>query len=247
MNIARIAVAFSSLFVLAQYASAQTADEIIEKSLTAVGGRAALMKLKSRAMVGTITLSTPAGEVSGPIEIWNAAPNKVRTLIKVDLSSLGAGPLTLDQRFNGKAGYVVDSLQGNRDMSDKQVENLKNNTFPTPLLTYKDMGTSAKLSGKEKVGDREAFVVTFEPTTGSPSRQYFDAETYLPIKVTVKVDVPQLGQEVEQTSEFSDYRDVDGIKLPFRATASSPVQNYTIKIEKIEHNVTIDDALFSKP
>ena len=248
MRIARISVALASLLVVcAQDALAQTADDIIEKSLTAVGGRAALSKLKSRTMAGTITLSTPAGEIGGSVEIWNAAPNKVRTVIKLDLTSLGAGPLVLDQRFDGKTGYILDSLQGNRDMTEKQVENLKNNTFPSPLLNYKDLGTSARLAGKEKIGDHDAYVIIFEPVSGSASRQYIDAETYLPVKVSVKIDVPQLGQEVEQTTEFSDYRDVDGVKLPFRATATSAVQNYTIKIEKIEHNVTIDDALFSKP
>ena len=56
----------------------------------------------------------------------------------------------------------------------------------------------------------------FDPTSGSEVRQYIDAETYLPSKSVIRVDVPQLGGELEQTNEFSDYRDVDGIKLPFR-------------------------------
>jgi hypothetical protein len=77
--------------------SAQTADQIIEKYLTAVGGRAALSKLTSRSMVGTITLSTPIGDVSGPIEVLNQAPNKSRTLITLDLSSVGAGKAIIDQ------------------------------------------------------------------------------------------------------------------------------------------------------
>ncbi len=63
----------------------------------------------------------------------------------------------------------------------------------------------------------------------------------------VKVDVPQIGGEVEQTTEFLDYRDVDGVKLPFQMTATSAIQNYTIRITKVEHNVQIDEALFSKP
>lgn len=63
----------------------------------------------------------------------------------------------------------------------------------------------------------------------------------------VKVEVPQLGQEVEQTTEFLDYREVDGIKLPFRLVATSSVQNYTVTFTKVEHNVRIDETLFSKP
>ena len=235
------------LLVWADAAWAQTADEVVNKSVTAMGGRAALGKVKSRSMIGTITLSTPAGDVAGSIEILNAAPNKTRTLIKADLSALGAGQLVVDQRFNGTSGYVMDSLQGNRDITGNQLDNMRNGSFPHPFLNYKEMGVATQLSGKEKVGAREAFVVIFEPTSGSVVRQYIDAETYLPTKAVVKVDVPQLGQEVEQTIEFLDYRDVDGIKLPFQLKATSAVQNYTIVITKVEHNVRIDETLFSKP
>ena len=62
---------------------AQTADEIIEKHLNAIGGRAAIAKLTSRSTAGTMTLSTPGGEISGSIEILNQQPNKSRTLRKV--------------------------------------------------------------------------------------------------------------------------------------------------------------------
>jgi len=226
---------------------AQTADEVLEKSLTAIGGRAALMKLKSRSMAGSIALSTPAGEVQGTIEILNAAPNKIRTLINVDLSSLGAGQLTIDQRFNGTAGYVMDSLQGNRDMSGGQLDTMRNSSFPHPFLNYKELGTTARVGGNEKVGDRQAVVIIFEPTTGPVVRTYIDAETYLPLRSVLKVDVPQLGQEVEQSTDFSDYRVVDGVKLPFVLKSSSQVQNYTITLTKVEHNASIDQSLFSKP
>jgi hypothetical protein len=109
------------------------------------------------------------------------------------------------------------------------------------------MGVSLQLAGKEKVGDRDAYVVIFEPPTGSIVREYIDAETYLPISMAMKVEVPQLGREVEQTTEFLDYREVDGIKLPFEIKASSAIQSYTISVTTLEHNVSIDDALFSKP
>jgi outer membrane lipoprotein-sorting protein len=228
-------------------ASAQTADEVVEKSLTALGGRAAFAKVKSQSASGTITLATPGGEVTGTIELLNAAPNKVRSLVKVDLSALGAGQLILDQRFNGTSGYALDTLQGNHEITGNQLDNMRNGSFPHPFLNYKEMGTAVQLGGKEKVGDRDAYVLVFEPTSGSVVRQFVDAETYLPVKAVVKIDVPQLGQQVEQTVETSDYRDVDGVKLPFRLQATSSVQNYTIVITKVEHNVAIDETLFSKP
>lgn len=227
-------------------ASAQTADEVIEKYLTAIGGRAALGKLTSRSTIGTMTLSTPAGDVSGPIETLIQQPNKSRTLIKMDLSSLGAGPMVVDQRFDGTSAYVLDSVRGNRDITGNQLENMKNGVFPNPFLNYKERGVTVELVGKEKVAGRDAYVIIFKPKSGSVARQFVDAETYLPVRLMVKIDVPDIG-EVEQTSEFSDYHDVDGIKIPFRVKVTSAIQNFTISVTKVEHNVKIDEALFSKP
>ena len=226
---------------------AQTVEEVISKSVAASGGRAAFLKVKSRAMTGTITLATPAGEVVGSVEILNAAPNKLRTMVKADLSALGAGQLVQEQRFDGTTGYMLDTLQGNRDITGNQLDNLRNGSFPSPYLNYKELGITATLSGKEKVGDREAYILLFEPTTGSVVRQFIDAETYLPIRSVVKIDVPQLGREVEITTDLLDYRDVDGIKVPFLLKTSSAIQNYTITLAKVEHNVPIDDKLFAKP
>ena len=230
----------------ARTASAQTADDIIEKHLTALGGRAALAKVKSRSMKGTMTLSTPAGDVSGPVEIFNEAPNKSRLLLNLDLTAFGAGQMTLDQRFDGTSGYVIDTIQGNRDISGSQLENMKNGSFPSPLLNYKDRGVTVELAGKQKVGDRDAYELILKPKSGPVAHQFIDAESYLAIRVVIKVELPQVG-ELEQTSDFSDYRAVDGVKVPFMIKASSTVQRSTVTLTNVEHNTSIDQALFSKP
>jgi hypothetical protein len=230
----------------ARSAAAQSADEIIEKYLTAMGGRAALGKLTSRSTAGTMTLSTPAGDISGPIETLNQRPNKTRTLINMDLTSLGAGPMVVDQRFDGTTGYALDSLRGNHDITGGQLEAMKNNDFPNPFLSYKERGVTVELTGKEKVGEREAYVLVFKPKTGASSRHFIDAESYLPIKLVQKLDIPELG-EVEQTTEFSDFREVDGIKLPFKLKGTSAVQTFTVTVTRVEHNKKIDESLFSKP
>lgn len=229
----------------AQASSAQTADEVIEKSIAAMGGRAALEKIKTRSMTGSIALSTPAGDIPGTVEIQNAAPNKARTVITADLSAFGAGQLLVDQRFDGAAGYVYDSMQGDRPIAGNQLDNMKANSFPHTFLTYKAAGTSVKLSGTEKVGTRDAFVLLFEPSVGSAVKQFVDAESYLPVRAVLTVDIPQAGA-IEQTADASDFRDVDGVKIPFKLQISSSVQNFTLTFSKIENNVTIDNALFSK-
>jgi hypothetical protein len=247
MRVVSSLVLASLLLVWPHVARAQTVDQVVDRCVAALGGRAAHAKLRSRSSIGSITLTTPGGDISGSIEVLNATPNKVRTLIKADLSSFGAGQLVLDQRFDGTAGYVMDTLQGNRDITGNQLDNLRNGSFPHPLLNYKEMGATARLGGREKIGERDAYSLSLEPPSGSVVHLYIDAETYLPVKVMVTADVPQLGRELEQTVEFLDYREVDGVKLPFQLKATSAVQNYTINVTKVEHNVRIDEALFSKP
>jgi outer membrane lipoprotein-sorting protein len=241
----RVAVAVVLLFS-ANAAWAQTAEDVIEKSLAALGGRAAHAKIKTRSMAGTITLGTPVGDIPGTIDITNALPNKTRTLIKADLTSVGAGPLVIDQRFDGQSGYVLDSLQGNREITGNQLDNLRNSGFPHAFLTYKELGITAKLQGKDKVGDRDAYVLVFEPTAGSTIRQFIDAESFLPTRFVMTVNVPQMG-DLEQTTDLSDYREVDGVKLPHKLTASSSVQSYTVEISKVEHNAAVDEKQFVKP
>src|SRR6185436_3703133 len=89
-----------------------TADEIVEKSIAAEGGRQALAKVKSRTSAGTMSLSTPGGDISGTIEVINEAPNKMRSLVKIDLSAMGGGQMVADERFDGTSGYSMDSMQG---------------------------------------------------------------------------------------------------------------------------------------
>jgi len=234
-------------FGCVQLAAAQTADEIIEKHLAALGGRAALNNLKSRSMKGTITVSTPGGDIEGPIEVLNEVPNKSRTFIQLDLSGLGLGKIVQDQRFDGTSGYVIDNMQGNRDITGDQLAAMKNAQFPNAFLNYKEMGATVELAGKEKAGDRDAYVLIGKPKAGPVVRQYIDAQTYLPVKNVIKVMVPQLGTEVEQTTETSDFRDVDGVKVPFQIKTSSSIQTVLVTVTQVEQNKPIDAALFSKP
>jgi hypothetical protein len=244
----RIAIVLAA-FLLARTpaAFAQSVDEVIEKSLAAQGGRAALTKVKSRTMTGAIVLQTPGGEIAGTIETYNKTPNKSRSVIKIDLSQFGAGPVAIDQRFDGTTAYVIDPLQGNRDITGNQLDNMKNGSFPSAFLDYKDRGFTATMLPAQKVAGRDMFVVEMKPKSGSAVKSYIDTETFLVARSVVTVNVPQIGADVENTVDFSDYRAVDGVKVPFVTKLSSSVQNYTVTVSKVEHNGDIDDKMFSKP
>jgi len=242
----RMAAVAVLLLGAAQIAAAQTAEEIVEKHLAAIGGRDALARLTSRVMSGTITITMPAGEFSGPIEIWNQAPNKLRTLINLDLTNVGVGKITVDQRFDGTTGYAIDTFQGNRDITGDQLEGMRNGYFPTPLLDYKERGMAVELAGREKVGDRDAYVLVYKPKTGPSSKNYIDAATFLMLRQVMTMDIPPLGP-YEQITDFSDEKDVDGVKVPHRLISTSSLQTLTVTISRVEHNGALDQTLFVKP
>jgi outer membrane lipoprotein-sorting protein len=248
MRYVRVAIASALLVAWAAVpALAQTADDIIEKHIAATGGRAAYGKITSRQASGAITLTTPVGELAGTIELYSKKPNKSRTLIKLDLTALGAGQVVSDQRFDGTTGYVMDSIQGNRTIEGGQLDAMRNGSFPSPLLNYKDLGATVALGSREKIDGKDAYVLTMTPKAGPATRVFIDAESFMLVRTATTLNVPQLGGDIEQVVDFSDFRDVDGIKVPFRTKSSNPAQTVVATMTSITHNAAIDDATFSKP
>ena len=240
-------VAFLLCFsIVASVARAQTADAVVEKHLAAMGGRDTLAKLTSRKSTGTVTLTTPGGDISGPVELLIKAPNKSRLLMTLDLTKLGGASMTVEQRFDGTTAFSTNSMQGETPISARQVENMRNNVFPTPLLDYKGRGAKLEQLPNEKVEGKDAIVLVLTPASGSPVRMYLDPETYLIVRTVTTVNSPQLGGDAQQTTDVSDYRTVDGVKVPFHVVTSNPAQTLTIAMDKVEHNVAADDAMFVK-
>ena len=246
MRVIARGVLLTTFVLVGAAASAQTADDIIEKGIAAGGGREALAKVTSRATTGTMTVTTPGGDVAGTIEVLNQAPNKTQTIITLDLSAMGAGKMTIDQRFDGTNGYASNSMQGETPVTSSQIDTQRNAIFPSPFLDYKERGTKIALTGKEKIGDKDAYVLLVTPAKGPASRLWVDATTYLPVKTTTTVETAEVGT-VEQTILLSDFRQVDGLTVPFKVVGSSAIQTFTVVVTKVEHNVNVDPARFAKP
>ena len=241
-------LALTLLPALSGAANAQslTADQIIEKHLAAIGGREALTKLTSLKATGTFSVDTPMGALGGPLEMLAKAPNKVRTTVRIDVSAVGGpGEMVQEQIFDGTNGWTLNSLQGDQAMSGDELESAKNDFFPTALLKYKDMGVKVELKPAEDVSGKKAHVLTFTPKSGPAETMYFDQETFMLVRSRSTVNSAQMGS-IEQISDPSDYRTVDGVKVAFQLAQAGGGQSIMIKLTKVEHNVAIDDAVFIK-
>ncbi len=101
--------------------------------------------------------------------------------------------------------------------------------------------------GRERVGEREAVVLEAKPTPGTTSRYLFDAQTGLLLRVlTLRETVLN---PIPEQIDFEDYREVDGVKLPFTVRLSN-IDTYfssTRRFTEIRHNVVVDDSAFEQP
>ena len=106
--------------------------------------------------------------------------------------------------------------------------------------------TSIALVGREPVAGKPAFVLEITPKTGPRARTWIDVDSYVVTRTSVRIDAPS-GGEVEQITEFNDYRTVDGVKVAFSVKSSNAMQTVTATLTNVTHNVDVDDASFAKP
>src|SRR5690349_7861360 len=105
-----------------------TADEVVEKHLAAIGGREALSKLTSQRATGTMVVGAQGLDLTGPLEMLSKAPNKVKLSISLDLSPAGMNDkMVIEQKFDGTAGWMLNSMQGNQEVTGNQLDNMRNN------------------------------------------------------------------------------------------------------------------------
>jgi hypothetical protein len=225
--------------------AADTVQSVVDKHIAALGGRDALMKITNRKAVGTVAISTPMGELTGPVELYSKAPTKSRAILSIDLAAVGGpGAMTIEQLFDGTTGWSINSLQGDQEITGMQLENMKNNHFPSGFLAA-DGGGKLELLPRETAGGKSWIVMKVTRPSGNSIKLYFDPATYLIARSVSSVENPAGGM-LEQSSESQDYRTVDGVKVPFVLLNTNELQTITIKLTKVEHHVAMDDAMFKK-
>jgi Photosynthetic reaction centre cytochrome C subunit len=210
-------------------------DEILERYVQAVGGRQAIERVTSRVWKGS---RVGADGVLVPEEVYAKAPNKLLTITSYPNQVFRTG-------FNGSGGWAVSS-QGARELNEELLAQLRREAEFHKETRLKEIYTKMVVLGRAAVGEREAFVVEATPADGgSPEKLFFDVQTGLLVRKysTAKT---VLGRFPTQT-DYDDYRDVDGIKLPFVIRWAIPGRTWGRKITEVRQNVPLDDAQFDSP
>jgi outer membrane lipoprotein-sorting protein len=222
-------------------ASAQTLDEILAKNLQARGGADKLKAVQTIRLTGTMTVG-PGMEA--PFVVEQKRPNLVRT----DFTIQG---MTGSQAYDGKTGWQIMPFGGRKDaepMPEDQLKQVEEQAdFDGPLVDYKVKGHKVELIGKEKVEGSDAWKLKVTLKNGDTRYLYLDADQYLEIRTEGKTTVR--GTEIESQSTIGDYKEVNGIMIPFAVEqgAKGSPQKMKMTIQKAELNVPIDGARFKMP
>ena len=215
-------------------ANGPTADQILAKYVTAVGGADAVNKVTSRVQTGTSTF----GGYSVPIEIYSKAPDKRISITKMaNTESMTA--------YDGKDGWMFSTGRPLREMNTADTEAAKMDADLHLATDIQKEFSDWRVLPEEKVGDHQALVIRGRMPEKPPVKLYFDEQSGLLVRLVRYAETP-LGNNPTQI-DYSDYRDVDGVKVPFSWTIARPGNRFTIQIEKTQQNVPVDDAKFAKP
>ena len=103
----------------------------------------------------------------------------------------------------------------------------------------------SEVKGAEKVGDEDCYVVLLEPEKASEIKYWISTKTFLPLKsLTLEVDSTS-SQTTPVIQVFSDYRPVDGVKIPFKIVVTDQGMGDIVQIvTEVKQNVKVDDKMF---
>jgi hypothetical protein len=208
-----------------------TADQIIDKYVSALGGADALKKISSRYMKGV----TIVGGAESPIELWTKAPNK-----RVSVSN-GSSYTA----FDGTAGWMGNTGRPARDMAAAESEAAGLDAEFALGLRLKELFPQLRRGRPETINGVECEVLNATRPGQPPVRLYFAKDTGLLVRMVRYADTP-VGRNPTQV-DYADYREQDGVKSPWRWSLSRPNNRFTIQVKELKNNVAIDDAQFAKP
>lgn len=227
------------LLLLAPIAHAQTVDDVIDGYVKYIGGSKKWANAKTIVSEGEYDY----GGIVFPFTTYSKAPNLYKVVVPLNGKFYA-------QAFDGAEGWKVDGF--------------KNETNPTPLsgpaalqlaneadvelvdafVNYKEKGHTAVLEGKETVDNTPSYKVILTRKNGEKETWFFNTTTYQPVmKIAVSRNV-EMGGSLLNT-HFSDYREVSGLKLPFKTVSDSNGQMIlTVVVKKVVVNAPVDSKIF---
>jgi hypothetical protein len=219
--------------------SLPTADEILERSIRATGGRTAWLKLTSMRLKADLTDAAPKG-MAGKLEILSKAPDKVSECL-----SLTSVQYFACRAYDGKTGWSDDSKDGLTALEGPRLAEIKSEAVFYAELNRGSGYASLKVKGEDVFDGVPVYVLAGTRISGRKEELYFSRETGF------EVGSKELGQPETNTKTdyYRDYKEIAGfgVKIPTKLRTVNNQADLQIAVYEIVPNPPIADAVFSKP
>jgi zinc protease len=216
-----------------------TAEKVLDRFVEVTGGRKAYAKHTTLAVKGNVEVIGLG--VNGLMESYAAAPGKFSTTVVL------AGFGTVRDVYDGERGWESSAMSGVRELAGTELAVLRRQAMFNSDAEWRETWGKVQLLGKVALDGRDVYVVTLAPKDGVSGdlRNYYDAETGLLVRTDSTLETAAASIPVITT--YSDYRVVDGVKLPFVTEQQAPTGKIKVTATSTIFNTAIDDSHFAKP
>lgn len=216
----------------AHTARATDAESAFERHARSVGAIDAIRDTRSLRITGRVF----AIGLPGTFETLSAGPE--RLVQRIDL-----GVVTLSSGLSGGEAWTVDPNGKARALDGEEKREVVSEAY-FGSLAYIANAAGAKIDElPPAAGDGDAVRISIAPPGGRARTLVIDRESGRLLRTIDARDIDTL------TVAYDDYRDVDGLLLPFRVhqTTGDPAHDIVMEIEAIERNASIDESAFAMP
>ena len=217
------------------------AEEILDKSVDALGGKAAFEKLRNRVTKARIETQIPGRpqSQSAALTMYQEAPNKCYEVVELE----GIGKV--ETATDGVTYWENSPVQGARVLEGEEKAQQQRATLFNPELRWRELYQKVECVAVEDVAGVPCYKLVLTPAEGKPETVWYDRKTYLPAKGEAVLATSMGALPVQQT--FADYRKVDGILVRHKLTQTTAGVEQVITVESIRHNVDIPPDRFALP
>ena len=210
---------------------------IMSKYIEAIGGETAHKKITSR--ITTCDMEIDNIGIGATFTISQKAPNLFLTKVKSE--AMG----DMSDGYNGSVAWEKSALNGISFLNGaEKLESIRDGDIHADIH-WKKYFESAETLGKESLDDSDVFKVSLKSLSGSEEIYFIDSDSYLlRRKETILLSE---GKSEKIAFEFSDYREVDGIVMPFSAMNETAELTFNMKCNEVVHNQEIADSFFELP
>ncbi len=219
-----------------------SADDLMAKVLEASGGADNIRKITSR--VTTVDVDMEQQGVKAVATVWSKAPNKTATETK--FTAVGVDIASGWEYFDGTSSEQAYTFAPVTKVTGSRIDDLKIASDLHLLLDWKPKFKKVEVTRTAKCGEEECYVVEFEPNAGSKFTDYYSTKTFLLKRRESVITSSTSSVTTPLVNTFEDYREVDGVMIPFKSTSNTTGNGNVVTVVKsIKHNVPIEDSFFA--